>query len=360
MRKVLLSPLILAAAASAGAHGQAAPDTLPCAAAVQAEGRSCDLDEILAANRTLEQVTAFWGEPRLDGPAGEMKIYFFPSGERLWLSFTDEGALARAILLSDDVVPRTRIVLNELAITRARRRSQLDLTRPLTRADVSRAWGPPDSLVGSGVDHWVYTMADGEIVTLVFDGDRLAGHGARPAGSPAPARLARGDRMRFNNSYAFALNDFHDARTGKPQPGDRLGGPSFLADPRSRDPATGRFRIDIPALLEGFARDGRLVFLGTTAASTFNAPAQSGLVAVAVDNAGAVQDYHVYRQSRYGTWAAKGFRATNQDASGHLLNDPMRADADFGAVGGDRLNYSTFVGFFYYLPPVTVGPEPRN
>lgn len=356
MRKfAFILPMLVAA--SAGAHAQPA---LPCASPAQAQARSCDLDEILAANRTLEQVTAFWGEPRLDGPAGEMKVYFFPSRERLWLSFTQSGTLARAILLSDAIVPRTRVVMNELAITRARRRGQLDLTRPLSPADVERAWGPPDSLVGSGVDHWVYTMADGDIVTLVFDGDRLAGAGPRAAGVRAPARIARGDRMRFMSSYAYAVNDRFAERTGKPQPGDRGGGASFLADPRSRDPATGRFRIDIPALTEAIARDGQAIFLGTTPESTHSMPNDGYAVALVVDDAGPVQDYHWYRHNADGSWSGKGFAATNQDASGNLLLDPRSADADFGPVGGDRLNYGTFVGYFYVRPGATVGPEPRD
>lgn len=357
MLKFAFIPLVVAAAGSAAAQGQPAPGAPPCAAAVQA--RSCDLDEIIAANRTLEAVTAFWGEPRLDGPGGEMKVYFFPSSERLWLSFTDQGALTRAILLSDDVVPRTRVVMNELALTRARRRDQLDLTRPLTRADVNRAWGPPDSVVGSGVDHWVYAMADGEVVTLVFDGDRLAGAGPRPAGAPAP-RIARGDRMRFMSSYAYAVNDQFTERTGKPQPGDRGGGSSFLADPRSRDPATGRFRIDIPALLEAIARDGQATYLGTTPQSTHSAPDGSYIVALMVDNQGAVQDYHWYRINADGSWSGKAYLATNQDASGHLLLNPATADADFGAVGSDRLNYSQLVGYFYVQSGATVGAEPRD
>ena len=357
MRIFAFIPLILAAAAGA-AHGQPAPGAPPCAGPVQAQARSCDLDEILAANRTLEQVTAFWGEPRIDGPGGEMKIYFFPSDERLWLSFTEGGALTRAILLSEDVVPRTRVVMNELPITRARRRDQLDLTRPLSAADVNRAWGPPDSLVGSGVDHWVYTMADGEIVTLVFDGDRLAGAGPRPAA--APARPARGDRMRFSSSYAYAVNDEFTERQGKPQPGDRGGGSSFLADPRSRDPATGRFRIDIPALLEAIARDRQAIFLGTTPESTHSMPNDGYAVALVVDNEGPVQDYHWYRHNPDGSWSGKGYLVSDHDASANLLLDPRRADADFGAVGSDRLNYSTFVGYFYVRQGATVGPEPRD
>jgi hypothetical protein len=349
--------ILMLAAAGAGAHAQPA---LACASPAQAQARSCDLDEILAANRTVEQVAAFWGEPRIDGPGGEMKIYFFPSDERLWLSFTEGGVLARAILLSEDVVPRTRVVMNELAITRARRRDQLDLTRPLTAADVNRAWGPPDSLVGSGVDHWVYTMADGEIMTLVFDGDRLAGTGPRPAAAPGPARPARGDRMRFSSSYAYAVNDEFTERLGKPQPGDRGGGSSFLADPRSRNPATGRFRIDIPALLEAIARDRQAIFLGTTPESTESMPNDGYAVALVVDNEGPVQDYHWYRHNPDGSWSGKTYLVSDQDASANRLRDPRNANGDFGAVGSDRLNYSTFVGYFYVRQGATVGAEPRD
>lgn len=76
-----------------------------------------------------------------------------------------------------------------------------------------------------------------------------------------------------------------------------------------------------------------------------------------VDDAGALQDDHFYRHDNGGTWSGKTYLASNQDASGNLLLDPRTADADFGAVGADRLNYSRFVGFFAVLPGATVGPE---
>lgn len=347
MHKSAWIPVLAAALSASGAVAQKeeAP-AAGCQASQQAreQARSCDLDEILRDNRTLPAVTAFWGEPRIDGPAAEMKMYYFPSGERLWLSFTAEGNLARALLLSPDVVPRVRVVMNELAITRARRLDQLDRTRPLTSRDVAAAWGPPDNLVGSGVDHWVYTLADGGTVTLVFDGDRLVGAGT-PGAAPRPHR-GGGDWRRFNNSYAYVLNDRREDRDNKPQPGER-GGRSFLADPRSRDPATGRFRIDIPALLEAIARDGQAVFLGPTVADANRRPDDSYVVALVVDNEGPVQDYHWYMLNADGAWSGKGFNASQEDSAGELVLNPTTAAADFGAVGTDRVNYSHFVGYFY-------------
>lgn len=354
MRKSALIPLFAAVLTATGAAASAQREPAPVGGCQARErARSCDLDEILRDNRTLAAVTAFWGEPRVDGPAAEMKMYYFPSGERLWLSFTAEGNLARALLLSSDIVPRVRVVMNELAITRARRLDQLDLTRPLTSRDVEAVWGPPDNLVGSGVDHWVYGLANGETVTLVFDGDRLVGAGA-PGSSPQ-RHTGGGDRLRFNNSYAYALSDRRDDRPNKPQPGENDNGRSFLSDPRSRDPATGRFRIDIPALLEAIERDGQAHFLGTTPASTLNAPDDSYIVALVVDNDGPIQDYHWYVHHSDGSWSGKGFRATNQDSEGNLLLNPITAAADFGAVGSDRLNYRTLVGFFYVRRPARAG-----
>jgi hypothetical protein len=341
MRKSVLIPIATAVLAASGAAAGQEPPAAGCQAREQA--RSCDLDEILRDNRTFRAVTQYWGEPRIDGPAAEMKMYYFPSGERLWLSFTAGGGLARALLLSSDVVPKVRVVMNELAITRARRLDQLDLARPLTAQDVAAVWGPPDNLVGSGVDHWVYGLANGETITLVFDGDRLVGAGA-PGSSPRPHR-GGGDWMRFNNSYAYVLGDRREDRDNKPQPGER-GGRSFLADPRSRDPATGRFRIDIPALQEAIARDGQATFLGPTVEDANRRPDDSYVVALVVDNAGPVQDYHWYMLNADGAWSGKGFRATNQDAEGNLILNPVTAAADFGAVGADRLDYGTFVGYF--------------
>jgi hypothetical protein len=179
--------------------------------------------------------------------------------------------------------------------------------------------------------------------------------GAGAPGSNPQRHAGGGDRLRFNNSYAYALSDRRDDRPNKPQPGENEGGRSFLSDPRSRDPATGRFRIDIPALLEAIERDGQAHFLGNTAASTFNAPEGSYLVALVVDNQGPVQDYHWYVQHSDGTWSGKGFRATNQDAAGNLILSPIAATADFGAVGTDRVNYSNFVGFFYVRRPARAG-----
>jgi hypothetical protein len=50
----------------------------------------------------------------------------------------------------------------------------------------------------------------------------------------------------------------------------------------------------------------------------------------------------------------------NNGAGGQRVIYPLHRLADGGAVGTDRLNYATFVGFFYVRPPATVGPEPRD
>jgi hypothetical protein len=326
-----------------------------CAVPAEAAARSCDLEEILDQNRTLEQIAAFWGPALVDGPNGEMKLYRFPSNERLWLSFAADGRLVRAILLSNAAVPTTRVLLNELPATRSRRRDQLDFAAPLTARDVAAAWGPPDNLVGSGIDHWVYTLADGETVKLVFDGERVVGAG--PPGVASRPRLDHGgDVIRFNNSYAYAANHLSRERTAKPQPGDRTGR-SLLADPRSRGSTPGGFRIDVLALLEAIERDGQMIYLGTTPQDTHSAPAGTYIAALLVDDAGPVQDYHFYRRDSGGSWSGKTYLAANRDASGNVVLDPRAADADFGTVGTDRLNFSRFVGFLAVRPGAAVGRE---
>lgn len=113
-------------------------------------------------------------------------------------------------------------------------------------------------------------------------------------------RPAQGDRRRFVNSYAYAVNDPFRDRAGRTQPGERNGGPSFLADPRSHNPCTGAFRIDIAALQESIARDDQAIFLGTTPASTFSAPYGTYIAALLVDDDGPVQDYIWYRMNADG------------------------------------------------------------
>jgi hypothetical protein len=142
------------------------------------------VDLELTPSTTREQVRAVWGDPTPGGPAGEMATYWLENRElQVWLSFSssEPHELTRAILLDwhNPVVPKTKMLLNRIEATKTRRRNQLDFRRPLTAADVYAVWGPPDSVAGSGIEHWGYAMADGTVASLIFDGERVLGSGTK-------------------------------------------------------------------------------------------------------------------------------------------------------------------------------------
>ncbi len=58
------------------------------------------------------------------------------------------------------------------------------------------------------------------------------------------------------------------------------------------------------------------------------------------------KDFHWYRQDDTGRWSHKrgNLRASDRDASGHLIDDPRSADRDYESVGG--ANYTEFCGCF--------------
>lgn len=343
MREFALIPLMLAALGAAGSaaaqESQPAPATRVSGPRL-GQGSLADLN--LTPNTTLDQVIAAWGEPVSagPGPAEAIKIYYLASRERLWLSFGSDGRLTRAILLrnpgavpggvpSNAMVPVTRVLVNTLEITRRRSLAQLDFTRALGAAEVDAAWGPPDSVAGSGIEHWLYTMADGSVHTLAFYGDQVFG-----TDGPVDALSA-----------------------GIPPRG---GGPSILGDPRSRDPATGRFRIDPGALRLSAGRDGQeATFLGTTPESTFGAPNGSYIGALFADDEDDVQDYLWFTQHSQGFWSVSGGigRRTNQDAAGNIILNPLAANRDYGPVGRGRLNYTRFIGFFWVPAEARLGPS---
>jgi hypothetical protein len=157
------------------------------------EVRIPSVDDIAFTGATrLDQVISAWGEPGRGGPANEILVFYLETGERLWLSFTpsEPKTLTRAILLSNSLWPATTILFNDLEKTKTRRRDQLDFSRTVTADEVNAAWGPPDNVVGSGIEHWVYSLANGETARLVFDGNRVVGSGRARRGRQAPGRSA--------------------------------------------------------------------------------------------------------------------------------------------------------------------------
>ncbi len=59
-------------------------------------------------------------------------------------------------------------------------------------------------------------------------------------------------------------------------------------------------------------------------------------------------DYHFYRQNRNSRWSHKdgwGY-ATNKDAKGRLIKDPMWADRDYRKGKKKGKNYDRFCGYY--------------
>ena len=198
MRSTIRATLgLLGLAASASAPAQTLPSTLPIpcsepgpAAALppaQELRRYTGID--LTRDTTFDRVVAALGPAQPYGPAREMITYGFGSGEdaRLWLWLSFEAAeprrLTRAIVQRLDRPHCMRwepiVLFNALEITKRRRLGQLDFSRRLSVADVAAVWGPPDSEAGSGIQYWVYQMADGEVQLLVFADGELLGSGPR-------------------------------------------------------------------------------------------------------------------------------------------------------------------------------------
>lgn len=126
--------------------------------------RTLELADLpMTQDTTYSRVVAAWGEPRPEGPAGEVASYYLNCDARLWMSFEPSGQrrLTRAILLTGAFVPETRMLLDTLQARRTRRCNQVPRGRPVRGAIVARAWGPPDNEVGSGILRWTYEMANG-------------------------------------------------------------------------------------------------------------------------------------------------------------------------------------------------------
>jgi hypothetical protein len=188
---------LLGLAGSATALAQTLPSTVPIPCSepgppaalppAQELRRYTGID--LTREVTFDQIVAAFGPARPYGPAGEFITYSFGGGgeAQLWLWLSFEAApprrLTRAIVQRLDrpycMMWEPIVLFNELEITKRRRPGQLDFSRPLNAADVAAAWGPPDSEAGSGIQYWLYRMADGRVQPLVFADGIVLGSGPR-------------------------------------------------------------------------------------------------------------------------------------------------------------------------------------
>jgi hypothetical protein len=132
-------------------------------------------DLTLDSETTYNSVVTRWGKPRNFGPADGIRAYYMDDGDQLWLTFSapDSGTLLRAIVVGVGPAPVSRVLFDAHPLTNVRRCSQLDFAKLPTAAQVSAAWGPPDNVIGSGIDNWIYRLADGKSATLVFAGGQV-------------------------------------------------------------------------------------------------------------------------------------------------------------------------------------------
>lgn len=132
-------------------------------------------DMKLDPNTTHADVAARWGKPRNFGPGGVIRSYDLDNDEQLWLTFSspDAGMLLRAVAVGVGPAPTPRTLLDVHPLTKKRRCEQLDFKKSLTAAHVNAAWGPPDNVIGSGIDNWIYALANGKSATLIYSGDKV-------------------------------------------------------------------------------------------------------------------------------------------------------------------------------------------
>lgn len=195
MRPVLIALSSVMMAASPATAEAAPPPPIPCSdpspppdIPYEVQLRR-QLPIELTPETTFEQVTAALGPLHAFGPGREMFVRDIDVSEELrmelWLSFESAAPrrLIRALLHSYDrphcMFSTMSILVNVFERTRSRRQDQLDYSRRLSTADVYELWGPPDDEFGSGFQFWAYEMADGAVVTLLFDQGYVLGSGDR-------------------------------------------------------------------------------------------------------------------------------------------------------------------------------------
>ena len=193
-QRIRPTPILLAISALVSTAGVAArpipcSQTIPPPAASPAQQLRRHIGIGLTADTTMAQVVAALGPAYSFGPGREMISYRFEGDDNsqlwLWLSFepAEPRRLTRALLQYLDrpycMTWDSTTLLNNLEITKIRRRDQLDYSRRLSAADVYAVWGPPDGESGSGFQFWHYTLANGETAVLVFDDGYVLGSGGR-------------------------------------------------------------------------------------------------------------------------------------------------------------------------------------
>lgn len=130
----------------------------------------------LSPDTTRDAVNSAWGEGLPFGPDQAMSLYALGTGETLWLSFGDTPLqkLVRAVLLKSGPSSKPQILIDTLTTTKSRRCDQLAFSGTVTEAQVNAAWGPPDNVAGSGIDNWMYKLANGETAVLNFLDGKVA------------------------------------------------------------------------------------------------------------------------------------------------------------------------------------------
>jgi hypothetical protein len=153
------------------------PNNYGESAVATAAGERTLADLGLSETSTREDAVRLFGHLQRYGPAGAVEVALLPSGELLWLSFTtsEPRSLTRAVLMVG-YPQQAHILFDRIARTQTRKAEALDFGRTLTDADVDAAWGPPDSVVGSGIETWLYELADGGTAMLWFSAGKVKGH----------------------------------------------------------------------------------------------------------------------------------------------------------------------------------------
>jgi hypothetical protein len=124
---------------------------------------------------TYIDVVSRWGKPRNFGPGDSIRLYGLDSDEQLWLTFSaqDSGNLMRAVVVGVGPAPKPRVLFDAHPQTKKRRCDQLDFKKTTSAAEVNAAWGPPDNVIGSGIDNWIYQLADGTSAALIFSAGKV-------------------------------------------------------------------------------------------------------------------------------------------------------------------------------------------
>ncbi len=124
---------------------------------------------------TYDDVISRWGKPRNFGPGDGIRRYDLDSDEQLWLTFSapDSGLLMRAVVVGVGPAPKQRVLFDVHPLTKKRRCNQLDFKKSVSAAEVNAVWGPPDNVIGSGIDNWIFQLADGTSVALVFSAGKV-------------------------------------------------------------------------------------------------------------------------------------------------------------------------------------------